>query len=200
MRYDYFLQNGFPVWRGTGYYYERYRPGLGTVLIGLFVIFGGGAHYGAMYMNWKRRREFVQRYIRHARQKAWGNDMGIPGVDVSFGEDSVTSGVQVQAQAQAQAQDEAAATNRRERRRLEKESKKGKANKSSRVAKVVDVPEAAASGDEKSGPRGVRKRVDAPNGKTLVVDANGDVYLEEEDDDGDKHQSLLDVSEEQMGV
>ena len=44
-RYDHFLQNGFPTWRGTGYYYERFRPGLGSVLFGLFIVFGGGAHY-----------------------------------------------------------------------------------------------------------------------------------------------------------
>ncbi|KAI7522320.1 hypothetical protein KC331_g19309, partial [Hortaea werneckii] len=33
-RYDHFLTNGFPRWRGTGYYYERYRPGFGTVMLG----------------------------------------------------------------------------------------------------------------------------------------------------------------------
>ena len=190
VRYDYFLQNGFPVWRGTGYYYARYRPGLGTVLTGLFVIFGGGAHYGAMYMNWKRRREFVQRYIRLARQKAWGNDMGIPGVDVNLGEESVVPG--------AQAQDETAdgtatASNRKERRRMEKEGKKEKA-KSNKI-KAAETIDATGSGDEKSGPRGMKKRVEAPNGKTLIVDSNGGVYLEEEDEDGVKHLSLLNVSD-----
>ena len=46
-RYDHFLLNGFPAWRGTGYYYQRFRPGLGTVLAGLFVFVGGGVHYAA---------------------------------------------------------------------------------------------------------------------------------------------------------
>ncbi|CAJ0832926.1 15342_t:CDS:2 [Entrophospora sp. SA101] len=30
-RYNFFLKNGVPKWRGTGYYYNRHRPGLGTV-------------------------------------------------------------------------------------------------------------------------------------------------------------------------
>lgn len=32
-RYDHFLANGFPQWRGTGYFYARFRPGLGLVLL-----------------------------------------------------------------------------------------------------------------------------------------------------------------------
>jgi hypothetical protein len=34
-RYDHFLSTGFPKWRGTGYYYERFRPGLISVIIGV---------------------------------------------------------------------------------------------------------------------------------------------------------------------
>ncbi len=84
-RYDYFLANGFPVWKGTGYYYNRYRPGLGTVMAGLFVFVGGGAHYLALYMAWKRQREFVERYIRFARHAAWGDNLGVnvPGLDTT---------------------------------------------------------------------------------------------------------------------
>ncbi len=29
-RYDFFYKNGVPIWRGTGYYYSRFRPGLGV--------------------------------------------------------------------------------------------------------------------------------------------------------------------------
>jgi len=29
-RYDFFYKNGVPRWRGTGYYYARFRPGLGV--------------------------------------------------------------------------------------------------------------------------------------------------------------------------
>ena len=28
--YDFFYKNGVPKWRGTGYYYARFRPGLGV--------------------------------------------------------------------------------------------------------------------------------------------------------------------------
>ena len=68
-RYDHFLKNGFPKWRGSGYYYARFRPGLGSVLLGLLVVMGGGMHYFALLMGWKRRREFVERYIRQARDR-----------------------------------------------------------------------------------------------------------------------------------
>ena len=30
-RYDFFYKNGVPKWRGTGYYYSRFRPGLGVI-------------------------------------------------------------------------------------------------------------------------------------------------------------------------
>lgn len=29
-RYDFFYKNGVPKWRGTGYYYSRFRPGVGV--------------------------------------------------------------------------------------------------------------------------------------------------------------------------
>jgi DnaJ family protein C protein 1 len=29
-RYDFFYKNGVPKWRGTGYYYARFRPGVGV--------------------------------------------------------------------------------------------------------------------------------------------------------------------------
>jgi hypothetical protein len=82
-RYDYFMANGFPTWKGTEYYYSRYRPGFGTVITGLFLFAGGVAHYIALYMGWKRQREFVERYIKYARNAAWGENLGlnIPGVD-----------------------------------------------------------------------------------------------------------------------
>lgn len=37
-RYDHFLANGFPKWRGAGYFYERFRPGLGLVLVFLLLL------------------------------------------------------------------------------------------------------------------------------------------------------------------
>ncbi|RKP07298.1 DnaJ domain-containing protein, partial [Thamnocephalis sphaerospora] len=55
-RYEFFLKNGVPTWRGTGYYYKRHRPGLGSVLVALGV-FGSAVHYLLMYVGWWRGRE-----------------------------------------------------------------------------------------------------------------------------------------------
>ncbi len=185
-RYDHFLQNGFPAWRGTGYYYSRFRPGLGSVLIGLFVFGGGAAHYGAMYLGWKRQRDFVERYIRHARRMAWGNEVGIPGVD---------DGAAATATAQDAGGDEVAtAWNRKERRRLDRENKKERGKDKDKKPKATPA-EAVTPPEPQSGagPQGAKKRVEAPNGKVLIVDSLGDVYLEENTKEGDRHVYLLDV-------
>ena len=80
-RYDHFLKNGFPKWKGTGYYYARFRPGLFSVLIGLFVVLGGAGHWVLLYTGWRRQQEFVDRYIKFARHAAWGETLNIPGLD-----------------------------------------------------------------------------------------------------------------------
>ncbi|KKY20034.1 hypothetical protein UCDDS831_g05024 [Diplodia seriata] len=180
-RYDHFLRNGFPAWRGTGYYYSRYRPGLGSVLFGLFAMMGGAAHYGALYLGWKRQRDFVDRYIRHARRAAWGDELGIQGIPGGLGGDSGTATpVEQPAPQEQQYVDEngqPVALNRRQKRMQEKEARKeGKAPKSAKAAK-----KARNSGAE--------------NGKVLIVDSAGNVFLEEETEDGDVHEFLLDVEE-----
>ena len=38
-RYDFFYKNGVPRWRGTGYYYSRFRPGL--VVSNDFIVMDG---------------------------------------------------------------------------------------------------------------------------------------------------------------
>lgn len=43
-KYDYHLQKGFPIWRGSGYYYKKYRPGLLSVLI-MIIIFISNVQY-----------------------------------------------------------------------------------------------------------------------------------------------------------
>jgi hypothetical protein len=45
-----------------------------------------------------------------------------------------------------------------------------------------------------SGPQGAKKRIVAENGKVLIVDSVGNVFLEEETEDGVKGEFLLDVS------
>lgn len=189
-RYDHFLQNGFPRWRGTGYYYARFRPGLGSVLIGMFVLGGGLAHYGAMYLSWKRQREFVERYIRYARRAAWGDELGIkglPGVQGSTppAPPAVTTGTE----------DVGYALNRRQKRMQERESKKDKDGKKTRGShrSGTDTPMEVTAPME--GPQGEKKRVQAENGKILIVDSVGNVFLEEENPDGEKEEYLLDPNE-----
>jgi len=205
-RYDHFLSNGFPTWKGTGYYYNRYRPGFGTVLAGLFLCVGGGAHYIALYMGWKRQREFVERYIKFARHAAWGENLGInlPGVD----------GVPARLPAAAPPppplddDDRAAAMpmNRKQRRLQERDAKREAAKEGTKRGRLGRAAAAAAAGSgsgsatptpqqpHAGGPTGSRKRVVAENGKVLVVDSLGDVYLEQEDGDGNVAEFLLDVS------
>jgi hypothetical protein len=175
-RYDHFLSNGFPKWKGTGYYYARFRPGLGTVLAGLFVFVGGGGHWLALYMSWKRQKEFVERYITFARHSAWGENLGIPGLD-GTATPSVTG----------EDGEPAQAVNRRIRRMQEKDAKKDKKSKGGKAAKASP----AATPVTSTGPR---KRVTAQNGKMLVVDSVGNVYLEQADEDGQTQEFLLDVS------
>lgn len=206
-RYDHFLANGFPTWKGTEYYYNRYRPGFGTVLFGLFVFVGGGAHYIALYMSWKRQREFVERYIKYARHAAWGNSIG--GVDLGgdIGADPsmggpgailppVDTGV---------AEDEPQpnmAMNRKQRRMQERDAKRDAARESTtgrRAARRGLSTNASNSGtatptpQPSAGPTGAKKRVVAENGKILVVDSLGDVYLEQIDEEGKVEELLLDV-------
>ncbi|EMC91100.1 hypothetical protein BAUCODRAFT_39230 [Baudoinia panamericana UAMH 10762] len=195
-RYDHFLRNGFPKWRGTGYYYERFRPGLGTVLIGLFVVVGGGAHYAFLYLSWRRQREFVERYIKQARRMAWGDEGGI-GAIPGLGGPAANGSAQPQ---QSAADSEGSMQwNRRQKRAMEKDKRKeSKAPvKSARVARKakeegVSTPVEA---EITSGPVGAKKRTRAPNGKILIVDSAGNVFLEEETEEGDIHEFLLDPNE-----
>ncbi|KAK5990380.1 putative J domain-containing protein C2E1P5.03 [Cladobotryum mycophilum] len=187
-RYDHFLSNGFPLWKGTDYYYNRYRPGLGTVMIGLFAVVGGGIHYLILFMNWKRQKEFVERYVTFARNTAWGNSAGVPNVDVAPPPPPAPVPEEEEEAGPPQAM------NRRQRRMQEKESRKedGRAPKKSRKAPASSK---TSSREPSAAPTGVRKRVVAQNGKILIVDSQGDVFLEEEDEEGNVNEYLLDPNE-----
>ncbi|AEO66211.1 uncharacterized protein THITE_2114172 [Thermothielavioides terrestris NRRL 8126] len=191
-RYDYFLANGFPTWKGTEYYYSRYRPGLGTALLGVFLFAGGAAHYLALYMSWKRQREFVERYIKFARHAAWGENLGINVL-----------GLDEQPAAAPPPQDDegrAMPMNRKMRRMQEREAKKEAQGGGRKARRGRGSPSASGSATPqpppapRSGPTGTKKRVVAENGKVLVVDSLGDVYLEQTDEDGNVAEYLLDVS------
>lgn len=207
VRYDHFLSNGFPTWKGTEYYYSRYRPGFGTALFGVFLFAGGIAHYVALYMSWKRQREFVERYITFARRAAWGDNLAapIPGIDDQPA--AVPAPAPPPQQVYQDEDGNNVAMNRKMRRLQERDARKGAAKeaqaqgstsrKGRRAAAAAREP-ASGSGSvtpqpQGSGPQGAKKRVVAENGKVLVVDSRGDVYLEQDDEDGKTAEYLLDV-------
>ncbi len=175
-RYDHFLEHGFPVWRGTGYYYARYRPGLGTVLLGLFLAGGGAAHYFALVITYKNQVKLLDSYRKNARKSAWGDESslgGIPGLGAPVAE-------------VAQPQDEPdplANFNRKQRREYERQSKKDKTG----TSKVTKPAPAAAPSST-----GQLRRVTAENGMVFLVDSTGDVWQEQEDEDGEVQKVLLD--------
>ncbi|KAK3951216.1 hypothetical protein QBC32DRAFT_344622 [Pseudoneurospora amorphoporcata] len=213
-RYDHFLSNGFPTWKGTEYYYNRYRPGLGTAITGVFFFAGGAAHYLALYMSWKRQREFVERYIKFARHAAWGENLNIPGVDAAVPA-PVAAPPPPPPPAQPQMMEDEDGNiipmNRKMRRMQERDAKKEKDKDSSsqkttsrrgRRGQQAAAASAPASGSatpqpaaQGNGPTGTKKRVVAENGKVLVVDSLGDVYLEQDDEEGNTAEYLLDPNE-----
>ncbi|KAI0349414.1 DnaJ-domain-containing protein [Trametes cingulata] len=73
-RYDFFYRNGVPRWRGTGYYYSRFRPGLGTVVTFL-IILTSGLQYLVQKMNYNRDLRRIQEIRDQARAAAWGAKM-----------------------------------------------------------------------------------------------------------------------------
>lgn len=70
-RYDFFYKNGVPKWRGTGYYYSRFRPGLGTVLAFL-VALTSILQLVVERMNYKKDLVRMERFAARARSAAWG--------------------------------------------------------------------------------------------------------------------------------
>ncbi|KAK5020787.1 hypothetical protein LTR60_000241 [Cryomyces antarcticus] len=94
------------------------------------------------------------------------------------------------------------AMNRGQKRMQDKEAKK--AAKNPKTAKLAAAAEKAKTSGISTpveavitdgGPTGAKKRVVAENGKVLIVDSVGNVFLEEETEEGQKHEFLLDVEE-----
>lgn len=195
-RYDHFLRNGFPAWRGTGYYYERFRPGLGSVLVGLFIFVGGAVHYAALFLSYKRHREFVTRYIKHARRMAWGDEGSIgaiPGL-----EDGGASPAAAAASG-SDSQQESMQWNRKQKREMERQKKKEgknpvKSAKAAEKARTEGISTPIEAESPTMGPVGAKKRTVAENGKVLIVDSVGNVFLEQETEEGGRQEFLLDVS------
>jgi len=88
-RYDFFYKNGVPKWRGTGYYYSRFRPGLGFVFVFL-IILTSGLQYLVQRINYKRDLQRIERIVGKAKAAAWGPKMipvnGKRKVKVNLGE------------------------------------------------------------------------------------------------------------------
>jgi hypothetical protein len=136
-----------------------------------------------LYMTWKRQQDFVGRYVKFARHAAWGDRLNIPGLDsAAEGATPPVTGDDSDAMAQP--------LNRRQRRMQEKDAKKDKSEKKTKGIKAAKASPAPTPPNGSTGPR---KRVVAENGKILVVDSVGNVYLEQIDEDGETHEFLLDV-------
>ncbi|KAI7906935.1 uncharacterized protein BX663DRAFT_494257 [Cokeromyces recurvatus] len=65
-RYNFFYKNGVPRWRGTGYLYSRFRPGLGTVVIVLLLI-SAGMQYIAGQINYHQEKRRIIQFVNDAR-------------------------------------------------------------------------------------------------------------------------------------
>jgi len=88
-RYDFFYKNGVPKWRGTGYYYSRFRPGLGTVLVFLTAS-TSALQLLIQKINYKKDLARIELITGRAKRAAWGPKMipltGQRKVRVSLGE------------------------------------------------------------------------------------------------------------------
>ncbi|KII95104.1 hypothetical protein PLICRDRAFT_33936 [Plicaturopsis crispa FD-325 SS-3] len=73
-RYDFFYKNGVPKWRGTGYYYSRFRPGLGFVFVFLTIL-TSVLQYLVQHLGYKSDVQRIERVVSDARAAAWGSKM-----------------------------------------------------------------------------------------------------------------------------
>jgi len=73
-RYDHFYKNGVPRWRGTGYYYSRWRPGIAEVLIFLTLL-TSLLQYMVQRMTYKNDLRRIETIIGEAKLAAWGPKM-----------------------------------------------------------------------------------------------------------------------------
>lgn len=65
-RYDFFYKNGVPRWRGTGYYYSRFRPGLLSVIVFLLGL-TGCMQYMVSWINYHQERKRIANFVKDAR-------------------------------------------------------------------------------------------------------------------------------------
>ncbi|KAK6460024.1 DnaJ domain-containing protein [Scheffersomyces coipomensis] len=80
-RYDYFLSKGFPKWKGTGYFYTKFRPGFILTIFGLFLLVGT-FHYVSLKINRKQDHNRIVQLKNTLKTQAWGGSV-IPPADGS---------------------------------------------------------------------------------------------------------------------
>ncbi|KAL7413056.1 hypothetical protein BDY24DRAFT_362673 [Mrakia frigida] len=69
-RYDFFYKNGVPKWKGTGYFYSRYRPGFITVSLFLALLTSLFQHL-YLTLNYRRDLQRITDLIARAQTLAW---------------------------------------------------------------------------------------------------------------------------------
>lgn len=129
-------------------------------------------HYAILLLNSRQQRAFMERYIKHARTAAWG-EAGVPGLaDIQAHQAAVAEAAEKEAEKEPPMN--------RAQRRLNKPKKAGSGGTS------TPVP----------GPNGAgKRRVVAENGKILIVDSAGDVFLDGKDEDGNDFQFPLNLND-----
>ncbi|SGZ56592.1 CIC11C00000004212 [Sungouiella intermedia] len=80
-RYDYFLDKGFPKWKGTGYYYSRFRPGVFLTLFVVYVVVST-FQYVSLRINRKQDYKRIAAMREQIKNQAWGGTY-IPPLDGS---------------------------------------------------------------------------------------------------------------------
>lgn len=69
-RYDFYLEHGFPKLKGSDYFYSRYRPGIGFVIVFLYLLIGGG-QFVAAKITASQHRKHMSSVIDEAKSTAW---------------------------------------------------------------------------------------------------------------------------------
>lgn len=80
-RYDYFYTKGFPKWKGTGYYYSKFRPGIVFTLVILYILIGV-FHFFALKINRKQAYKRIEDMKSLIKTQAW-NGSQFPPTDGS---------------------------------------------------------------------------------------------------------------------
>ncbi|KAJ9123971.1 hypothetical protein QFC22_000762 [Naganishia vaughanmartiniae] len=130
-RYDFFFKNGVPKWRGTGYYYSRFRPSIIHVLVFLVAV-SSLIHYLILRVNYRRDQQRIEYFTRVARAKAGSSGSLISGTatptaEMTNGRESVLASVVEQITADTVPDEPAAqAISKRQAKIQAREAKKDK--------------------------------------------------------------------------